>query len=353
MAIADPLEVVSTATKFQRTRRMRRSENLRRLVREEALLPSNLVYPLFLRHGQDVRREIPSMPGAYQLSVDQLADEAEQLADLGVPAVILFGIPAEKDPVGRENFSPDGIVQRGIRRLKEADPGLVVITDACLCEYTDHGHCGLLNLGDPLPHPNLPEGAILNDETLEVLGRVAVSHAEAGADVIAPSGMMDGMVLAIRRSLDEGAFDHVPILSYAVKYASGFYGPFRDAAESPPQFGDRTSHQMDPANAREALREAAIDREEGADVLMVKPALPYLDVLQRVRAAHPEMPLAAYQVSGEYAMIKAAAANGWLDERRVALESLTSIKRAGADFILSYYAKDAARWISQGRTVAA
>jgi len=222
---------------------------------------------------------------------------------------------------------------------------LVVVTDVCLCEYTDHGHCGLLNVGDPRPHPHLPEGYVLNDPTLEIIGKVAVSHAEAGADIVAPSGMMDGMVQAIRRALDEAQYEHIPILSYAVKYASGFYGPFRDAAESPPKFGDRSSHQMDPANAAEALKEAAIDIAEGADMLMVKPALPYLDVIRRVKDAFPEVPLAAYNVSGEYSMIKAAAANGWLDERRVVLEALTAIKRAGADLILTYHAKDAARWL--------
>lgn len=347
VAAVDQMEGRTTKVPVRRTRRTRRTQGLRRLVREHNLGPADFVYPLFLRHGRDQRREIRSMPGAYQLSIDQLGQEAEELAELGIPAVILFGIPAEKDPVGLENFAPDGIVQRGIRRLKEISSDLMVITDVCLCEYTDHGHCGLLNRGDPLPQPNLPEGAILNDETLDILGRVALSHAQAGADLVAPSGMMDGMILAIRQALEKEGFEHIPILSYAVKYASAFYGPFRDAAESPPQFGDRKSHQMDPANAREALREAAIDAEEGADVLMVKPALPYLDVLQRVRRAIPESPLAAYQVSGEYAMIKAAAANGWLDERRTALEALTAIKRAGADFILTYFAKDAARWIAE------
>ena len=332
---------------FERTRRLRRTEGLRRLVRETELRPADLVQPMFVRHGQDQRREIRSMPGIFQLSVDQLTDEAHQLMDLGVPAVILFGIPAEKDPIGEENFATDGIVQQAIRALKAAEPELTVVTDVCLCEYTDHGHCGLLNVGDPLPQPNLPEGHVLNDQTLDVLGRVAVSHAEAGADVVAPSGMIDGMVTAIRAALDDHGFEHIPILSYAVKYASAFYGPFRDAAESPPAFGDRRSHQMDPSNAREALREADLDISQGADALMVKPALPYLDVLQRVRQACPEIPLAAYNVSGEYAMLKAAAANGWLDETRVVLEALTSIKRAGADFILTYHAKQAAGWLAK------
>lgn len=350
MDIAERRPEVLQGGDFGRTRRLRRSPGLRRLMRETRLDPADLVQPLFVRHGQDERREIRSMPGSYQLSVDQLAGEAHELEDLGVPATILFGIPAHKDPIGEENFAADGIVQRSIRSLKEAAPDLIVITDVCLCEYTDHGHCGLLNVGDPLPRPNLPEGHILNDATLDILGRVAVSHAEAGADVVAPSGMIDGMVLAIRSALDGAGFEHIPILSYAVKYASAFYGPFRDAAESPPKFGDRRSHQMDPANAREALREAQLDIEEGADALMVKPALPYLDVLQQVRQAVPEVPLAAYNVSGEYAMLKAAAANGWLDERRTVLEALGSIKRAGADFILSYHAKDAARWLGEERS---
>lgn len=287
------------------------------------------------------------MPGVYQWSVDRLPQEAEAIAGLGIPAVILFGIPDEKDPVGRENFHPQGVVQQAVRALKQAVPELVVISDVCLCEYTDHGHCGLINTGEPRPHPHLPEGYVLNDETLDVLARVAVSHAEAGADMVAPSGMMDGMVGAIRAALDEADFAHLPILSYAVKYASAFYGPFRDAAESPPRFGDRSTHQMDPSNAREALREANFDVEEGADLLMVKPALPYLDVVYRVRQAHPELPLAAYNVSGEYAMLKAAAANGWLDERRAVLEMLTGIKRAGADLIVTYHAKDAAGWLGE------
>jgi porphobilinogen synthase len=298
-----------------------------------------------VRHGKRIRREVPSMPGVFQFSVDQLAAEAEEIAALGIPAVILFGIPAEKDPMGLENFALEGIVQQAVRAIKKVVPELVVVTDVCMCEYTDHGHCGLLNTGNPRPHPHLPEGYVLNDPTLEVIGKVAVSHAEAGADIVAPSGMMDGMVQAIRKALDAAQFEHIPILSYAVKYASGFYGPFRDAAESPPKFGDRSTHQMDPANAAEALKEAAIDIAEGADMLMVKPALPYLDVIRRVKDAFPEVPLAAYNVSGEYSMLKAAAANGWLDERRVVLEALTAIKRAGADLILTYHAKDAARWL--------
>jgi porphobilinogen synthase len=276
------------------------------------------------------------MPGIYQLSVDQLAAEAEEIAALGIPAVILFGLPASKDPVGLENYDPNGIVQQAIGALKTAVPDLLVVTDVCLCEYTDHGHCGLLD----------DQGHILNDETLAVLSQVALSHAEAGADIVAPSGMMDGMVAAIRDALDEYDYTHLPIMSYAVKYASAFYGPFRDAADGAPQFGDRQSHQMDPANSREAIREAALDIDEGADFLMVKPALPYLDIIASLRQNFPELPLAAYNVSGEYAMLKAAAANGWLDEERVVLETLMGIKRAGADIIITYHAKEAARWLA-------
>ncbi len=326
-----------------RPRRLRLTPGLRDMVRETRLSPKDFVYPLFVRHGKGIRHEIASMPGQYQWSVDRLPAEAESIARLGIPAVILFGIPAQKDPLGEENFAPDGIVQQAIRAIKQAVPEMVVITDVCLCEYTDHGHCGILHEGGP----PLPQGYVLNDPTLDVLGKVAVSHAEAGADVVAPSGMMDGMVAAIRSALDAAQWEHVPILSYAVKYASSFYGPFREAAESPPAFGDRKSHQMDPANAREALREAALDVLEGADMLMVKPALPYLDVIRRVKDAHPELPLAAYNVSGEYAMLKAAAANGWLDERGVILETLTAIKRGGADLILTYHAKEAAGWLSE------
>lgn len=330
-----------------RTRRSRLTPGLRTLVRETELSARDFISPLFVRPGTGVRKEIRSMPGQYQWSADMLAEEAESLHHLGVPGVILFGIPEEKDPVGKENFARDGIVQQAIRTIKNAVADLVVITDVCMCEYTDHGHCGLLNLGDPPSRPGLPEGYVLNDASLEVLGKVAVSHAEAGADVVAPSGMLDGMVSAIRAALDGAEFDHTPILSYAVKYASSFYGPFREAAESPPSFGDRKSHQMDPANAREALREAAIDVAEGADMLMVKPALPYLDVIHRVRERHPEFPLFAYNVSGEYAMLKAAAANGWLDERNVILETLTAIKRAGADLVITYHAREAAQWLRE------
>ena len=286
------------------------------------------------------------MPGQRQWSVDRLPPLVEQVARLGIPAVILFGIPAEKDPIGAENYARDGIIQQAIACIKEAVPEMVVVTDVCLCEYTDHGHCGLLNTGDKM-NPRLPEGYVLNDPTLDVLGRVAVSHMEAGADIVAPSGMIDGMVRAIRVALDGSGFEHAPILSYAVKYASSFYGPFRQAAEGAPKFGDRKSHQMDPANAREALREAALDIAEGADLLMIKPALAYLDVIHRVRERFPDLPVAAYNVSGEYSMLKAAAANGWLDERNSILETLTSIKRAGADLILTYHAIEAARWLAE------
>jgi porphobilinogen synthase len=291
------------------------------------------------------------MPGVFQLSIDQLDAEAKSIAALGIPAVILFGIPAEKDPVGLENFADDGIVQRAIRAIKQAVPEMIVVTDVCLCEYTDHGHCGILNIppqkggSETRPYANLPEGYLLNDETLSVLAKVAVSHAAAGADIVAPSGMIDGAVTAIRAGLDGAGFAHLPILSYAIKYASAFYGPFRDAAQGAPKFGDRRTHQMDIANAREALREARLDAEEGADMLMVKPALAYLDIIRQTKDAIPELPLVAYQVSGEYAMLKAAARNGWLDEPKAALEMLTSIKRAGADLIITYYAKDAAGWL--------
>ena len=338
-------EITGASENFARTRRLRHLPGLRDMLRETQVSAQDFIYPLFIRHGAGIKYEIPSMPGIYQWSVDRLAPEAESIAELGIPSVLLFGIPETKDPIGNENFDPQGVVQRAIGVIKDAVPELVVATDVCLCEYTDHGHCGLLNIGDPRPHPHLPQGYVLNDETLEVLGRVSLSHAQAGADIVAPSGMMDGMVLAIRETLDQADFVHVPILSYAVKYASSFYGPFRDAAESPPAFGDRRSHQMDPANAREALRESQIDLNEGADILMVKPALPYLDIVRRVRETYPQVPLAAYNVSGEYSMVKAAAMQGWVDERGVVLEVLTSIKRAGADVILTYHAKDAARWL--------
>jgi porphobilinogen synthase len=313
------------------------------MVRETELNPRDFIYPLFVRHGEGCT-PIQSMPGIAQLSVGEAVRETEKAVELGIPGVILFGIPAEKDPVGLENFAEDGIVQQAVRAIKKEFPEMVVVTDVCLCEYTDHGHCGILNTGEHF-QTSLPEGYVLNDPTLDVLGKVAVSHAECGADIVAPSGMMDGMVGAIRDALDETGFENVPILSYAVKYASSFYGPFRDAAEGAPKFGDRKSHQMDPANVREALREATLDVEEGADMLMVKPALAYLDVIRTVKEAFPELPMAAYNVSGEYAMVKAAAQNGWIDEQKVTLETLLSMKRAGADLILTYHALDAARWL--------
>lgn len=330
-----------------RPRRLRRTAALRQMVRETTLSPADFIYPLFVRHGRDERRAIQSMPGQFQLSVDQLAGEARALRALGIPAVILFGIPAEKDAYGSENYDPAGIIPQAIKAIKDAAPELVVISDMCLCEYTDHGHCGVINHAHSAEYnPHLPEGYLLNDPTLRLLGESSLVHAEAGADIIAPSGMIDGMVGAIRAALDGGGFEHTAILSYAAKYASGFYGPFRDAAESPPQFGDRSEYQMDPANKREALREVALDVAEGADMIMVKPAGPYLDILSAVRDLI-ELPISAYQVSGEYAMLHAAAANGWLDLRRCALESLVGIKRAGADTIVTYFAKDAAAWLAE------
>jgi porphobilinogen synthase len=331
-----------------RPRRLRRTAALRRLVRETILSPADFIYPLFVRPGRDLQQPIGSMPGQHQWSVDRLAAEAEAIAALGIPAVILFGIPETKDPLGSDNYNPAGIVPQAIRAIKQAVPELMVVSDMCFCEYTDHGHCGVINLsGQTHYNPHLPEGYLLNDPTLALLGQASVVHAEAGADIIAPSGMIDGMVGSIRQALDQAGFQHVAVMSYAAKYASAFYGPFRDAAESPPSFGDRSQYQMDPPNRREALKEVAIDAAEGADILMVKPALPYLDVLSDVRRSY-DLPTAAYQVSGEYAMIQAAAANGWLDLQRCALESLTAIKRAGADMIVTYFAKEAARWLSEG-----
>ncbi len=323
------------------------------MVRETVLAPDDFVLPLFVRHGEGVRQAIGSMPGHAQLSVDMLAEQVGPLTELGLQGVILFGIPAEKDPIGEENFAEQGIVQQAIRALKRDFPELIVMTDVCMCEYTSHGHCGLLhdwpaesNRGSK-KEADLPSGYVLNDESIEILGRVAVSHAEAGADVVAPSAMMDGQVAAIRQALDEAGYEHLPIIAYSAKFASAFYGPFRDAAESPPAFGDRSQYQMDPANRREALRESALDVQEGADILMVKPALPYLDIIRDTRNTFPH-PLAAYNVSGEYAMVKAAAERGWIDERRVALETLLSIKRAGADIIITYHTPDALRWLRNG-----
>ncbi len=313
-----------------RPRRLRRREPLRNMVRETHLRPEDFIYPMFVAPGKGVRVEVPSMPGVFRLSADNLVQEARELVRLGLPAVLLFGLPQKKDDTGSEAASPRGAVQQAVRRLKKEAPELVVITDVCLCGYTSHGHCGLIHKGE-----------VDNDASLEVLAQVAVSHAEAGADIVAPSDMMDGRIAAIREALDERGFEMTPILSYAVKYASSFYGPFRDAAESAPAFGDRRAYQMDPANVREALREAALDVEEGADIIMVKPALPYLDIIAHLRREF-DLPLAAYQVSGEYAMIKAAAKRGWLNEDAVMLESLLAIKRAGADLILTYFAKQAA-----------
>jgi porphobilinogen synthase len=311
---------------------------VRDLVRETALTVHDLIFPLFVRTGRGVKKEIASMPGNYQLSIDRLTDEVGAAFDVGVRAFILFGIPAHKDATGSPALDDEGIVQQALRTLREQfRDRVLLLTDECFCEYTDHGHCGILK----------PVGGRIdldNDATLPLLAAQCVSHARAGADIVAPSGMLDGMVGAIRRGLDAAGFSHVPILSYAVKYASGFYGPFRDAAESPPQFGDRSSYQMDPANSDEALREAALDLEEGADILMVKPALSYLDIIRRVKDRFG-VPVAAYNVSGEFAMVKAAAQKGWIDERRIALEILTSIKRAGADMILTYFARDAAGWL--------
>lgn len=313
---------------IQRPRRLRRTEAIRALVRETRLTPDDFIYPLFVCEGEGVRREIGSMPGCFNLSVDELVREVEGARKVGVRSVILFGVPEGKDPVGSGGYAEDGITQRAIRALKREVKDVVVVADNCLCEYTDHGHCGVIENGE-----------VLNDPTLDLLARTAVSQAEAGADIIAPSNMMDGFVEAIRAALDGSGFENIPIMSYAVKYASAFYGPFREAAQSAPQFGDRRGYQMDPANAREAMREAELDFEQGADILMVKPALPYLDIIRAVRERF-DAPIAAYQVSGEYAMIKAAARAGWIDERRVVLESLTSIKRAGADLVLTYFARE-------------
>lgn len=301
------------------------------MVRETVLTPKDFIYPLFVVPGKGIRKEVVSMPGVFNLSVDEIVKECREVHKLGIPAVILFGIPTQKDEVGSEAWDPDGVVQQAVRRLKKALPNLVVITDVCMCEYTSHGHCGIVR-GEE----------IVNDATLELLAKEALSHAEAGADIVAPSDMMDGRVAVIRATLDDHGFSNLPILSYAAKYSSGYYGPFRDAADSAPAFGDRRSHQMDPANTDEALREVAIDIEEGADIVMVKPAGPYLDIIRRVKDEFG-MPTAAYQVSGEYAMIKAGAAKGWIDHDRVMMESLLGIKRAGADMILTYFAKEATR----------
>lgn len=320
---------------FARLRRLRRTEGLRRLVREHALSVDDLIYPLFVTHGQGVKEPVPSMPGIFRYSVDRLGEELEEVSRLRIPAVMLFGVPEHKDALGSGAYDEQGEVQQAIRLIKRDYPHLVVMADTCLCEYTDHGHCGVVH-----------QEQVENDPSLELLARTAVSQAAAGADVIAPSNMMDGFVWAIRRALDEHGFNHIPILSYAVKYASAFYGPFRDAAGSAPQFGDRRSYQMDPPNLREAIREAAEDVAQGADMLMVKPGMPYLDVVRVIRDTF-DLPLAVYNVSGEYAMVKAATLNGWIDEEKTVLELLTGMKRAGADMILTYHAKDAARWLER------
>ena len=317
-----------------RPRRLRRTEALRGLVRETRLTIAGMIYPMFVCPGTKVRQEVSSMPGIFQQSADQIVEECRQVEALGIPGIILFGLPESKDPRGESSLQAQGVVQRAIEAIRSANLNLVVITDVCLCEYTDHGHCGVIENGE-----------VANDPTLAVLAEQALSHARAGADIVAPSDMMDGRVAAIRTKLDQHKFENIAILSYAAKYCSGFYGPFREAAQSTPQFGDRRSYQMDPANAREALKEVALDLEEGADIVMVKPALPYLDIIRRVRDAF-DVPVGAYNVSGEYSMVKAAAQKGWLDERRVVLEILTGIQRAGADIIFTYHAKDVAHWLA-------
>lgn len=320
---------------FTRHRRLRNSNNLRAMVRETHLRPEDFIYPIFVVEGDNKKNEVPSMPGVYHLSLDLLNQEIEEVISLGVKSVILFGVPDEKDNVGTQAYHDNGIVQRATRQVKETFPELVVVADTCLCQYTDHGHCGIVE-----------NGQVLNDPTLDLLARTAISQAKAGADIIAPSNMMDGFVAAIRHGLDEAGFEHIPVMSYAVKYASAFYGPFRDAAHSTPQFGDRKTYQMDPANRDEALREAQSDLEEGADFLIVKPALSYLDIIRDVKNQF-NVPIVAYNVSGEYSMIKAAAQNGWVDEKALVMEMLVGMKRAGVDLIITYFAKDAARWIRE------
>ena len=316
-----------------RLRRVREHEPLRRMVRETTLSPSNFIYPMFVTHGQGLRQPIEPMPGCFHFSIDQLVLDVAEAAALGIPGVLLFGLPAEKDPMGTEGYDPEGIIQEAVRAIKKEVPGMMVITDVCMCEYTDHGHCGIID-----------NGKVDNDATLELLARTAVTQVQAGADMVAPSAMMDGQVKAIRDSLNDHGYKDVPVMGYAAKYASAFYGPFRVAAGSTPQFGDRRSYQMDPANAREAMREIESDIAEGADIVMVKPAMSYMDVIRRARERF-DHPLAAYNVSGEYSMVKAAGALGWIDEKRITLEILTSIRRAGADFILSYHAKEVSQWL--------
>ncbi len=318
-----------------RPRRLRAGEPIRRMVRETNLAVDDLVYPLFAIWGQNIQTPVDSMPGVFNFSVDTLLTEVKEVCDLGIPSVLLFGIPEHKDAVGSGAYDEQGIVQKAIRAIKENFPQLLVITDVCLCEYTDHGHCGLIQ-----------DGCVLNDPSLELLAKTALSHAQAGADMVAPSDMMDGRVGAIRRALDQHGYENIPIMAYSAKYASAYYGPFRDAAGSTPQFGDRKAYQMDPANALEAVRETRLDIEEGADIIMVKPALAYMDIIRRMKENF-DYPLAAYNVSGEYAMVKAAAQKGWVDERKIVLETLTGMKRAGADILITYHAKDVARWLQE------
>lgn len=316
-------------------RRTRQNEKLRSLVRETRLSVDQLIYPLFIAEGLQEPREIASMPGIMQWPIEHVGREVERIASLGIPAVLLFGIPSDKDEVGSQAYATKGIIQQGIQRIKAQAPDTLVITDVCLCEYTSHGHCGVIRNGD-----------VHNDESLTLLSRMALSHVEAGADIVAPSDMMDGRIGTIRHVLDEHGFSQTPVMAYSAKFASGFYGPFREAAESTPQFGDRRSYQMDPANAREALREVDLDIAEGADIVMIKPAMPYLDIIRRVRDTY-DLPIAAYNVSGEFSMIKAAAQNGWIDEKRVVMEVLTGIRRAGADMIITYFAPDVAKWLRE------
>ncbi len=323
------------AQTFDRHRRLRKSTAMRNLVRENHVRVEDLIYPLFVVEGTGIKNEIPSMPGVYQLSLDTLAEEMKEIVALGIQAVLMFGVPTHKDACGTEAYNDDAITQQAMRLIKEAHPEMIVIADTCLCEYTDHGHCGVIHKGE-----------VVNDETLKLLGQTAVSQAKAGADIIAPSNMMDGFVIAIREALDEAGFEHIPIMSYAVKYASAFYGPFRDAAGSTPQFGDRKSYQMDAANAREGLREAASDVKEGADFLIVKPGLAFMDMVLRLRENF-NLPIVAYNVSAEYSMVKAAALNGWIDEERIVMETLVGFKRAGADLIITYHAKDVAKWLAR------
>ncbi|RNB54371.1 porphobilinogen synthase [Brevibacillus gelatini] len=323
------------ALTFDRHRRLRKSAAMRNLVRENHVRVEDLIYPLFVVEGTGIKNEIASMPGVYQLSLDMLAEEMKEIAELGIQSVLMFGVPSHKDACGTEAYNDEAITQQAIRQIKKDHPEMIVIADTCLCEYTDHGHCGVIH-----------EGEVVNDETLELLGKTAVSQAKAGADIIAPSNMMDGFVIAIREALDEAGFQKIPIMSYAVKYASSFYGPFRDAAGSTPQFGDRKSYQMDPANAREGLREAASDVKEGADFLIVKPGLAFMDMVLRLRENF-NLPIVAYNVSAEYSMVKAAAQNGWIDEERIVMETLVGFKRAGADLIITYHAKDVAKWLAR------